>query len=529
MSFPTSETLAVLDKLHLLLSATRAYGSQHPSAEAAAAALALAIRDALPPFALQFVVGAAFRDRELLPIDGERYDRMLVIGDGLHKGGAQEVVFHGGNSEELVVLSAALLSHREHLLDDLGLTSVSFREIPDASPGQELETVEPEIFVAAQLVLGFGAARACAEASSSITPQPWSFANGMEAVRRLERAMETNASVTAYTLEIAPGTIDPGRRALMAAHHVRVVANCLGTSKSVARASAHAALMIAACGLAPRGGSSFDAAVAKAAACSVAGLEVASADPHRVLVTTLLHDQSTHARLPIGALLRLAYEIELERCPVDVDFDLGLADVLSSAVSKWNHPGSSMAAWVRVRVAAAGVMPAGARVRLADGRRGIVLGPGASGDPMLPMVLVDGLTFSTLEPPVIEGTPQKPGGVPAEEPRLPVAVAADDKQASAPIAAPASLGQAALVTAATPSLAQAAPAAETVRRVAGAKAHEPASGARGRGARRDPRRDTTGPRLAPVSKEALALFADEPAVGSEPKRPTNKPLRREDG
>ena len=44
-------------------------------------------------------------------------------------------------------------------------------------------------------------------------------------------------------------------------------------------------------------------------------------------------------------------------------------------------------------------------VRLADGRRAIVLGPGPSGDPMLPSVLVNGQREDVRTPPKLEGTP----------------------------------------------------------------------------------------------------------------------------
>lgn len=524
MTIPTKETLAVLDQLSMLVTATRTYGSQHPATEGAAANLASAIRAAAPPFAFQFVVGAVFRDRELLPIDGERYDRVLVMAEGLHRGGAQEITFQAASTEDLVLLASMLQANPTgRLLDDLGLASISFREIPDAKPGEELETVEPEIFVAAQLVLGFRAARACADAAANAAGVAWPFAQGMEAVRRLERAMETHASVTAYTLEIAPGAMDPGRRALMAAHHVRVVTTCLSIGKPLARAAAHAALAIAACGLTGRGGAEFEMAVGAAAARSADALDAASADPHRILVSALLHDQATHRRLSIGELLRLAYELECARCPADVAFDLGLADVLATALSRWNQPGAPTGPWVRVRVAAAGVMPAGARVRLADGRRGIILGPGASGDPMRPMILIDGRTIEAAEPPVLDGTPHQAAVQAAVSPTESRALKTGE-----PSVAVAELTRATteLAVAPTPALTAAPPELPGAKRELAVARAERSPGTR---VHRDSRRDSTGPRVAPVPKEALVLLERDSEVNPAESKPTSrKPLRRED-
>lgn len=408
MSARTEETLAVLDQMHLLVAAARAYGPDHPSTERAAEVVAAAIREAAPPFSLQFVVQAVFRDRELVPVDVDRYDRAMALGEGLHRGGAQEITFNGPpNLEDLCLLGHELatpqtVTRRE--LDVLGFVTIGFREVPDAQAGSELETVEKETFVAAQLVLALRAARRAVEETRA-ADVAWPFAHGMEVVRRLERAVETHQAMAASTLEVAPGELDIARRSLLAAHHVATVCEGLGATKATSRSCIHAALIVAALGLEGREGLPFADAVRRARGAALAGLGAGGSDPHRLAVCAFLHDIATIESLELGQLIRLGYDLEKRRCPIGVEFNLTVADLLSWAVAQMGDGQGVAARWVRMRVMAAGAIPPGARVRLSDGRRAIVLGPGKSGDPQLPDVLVDGRREEAASPPSLEGTP----------------------------------------------------------------------------------------------------------------------------
>lgn len=428
MSDPTN-TVALVEQLSLLLTSVRAYGVEHPSTERAAAAVADAITAAGPPFALQFMVSAVFRDRELVPLDGDKYDRAMALAEALHRGGAQEIAFvTDPSAEEIAIFGGALITAgakppkvkrvahagakapppAEVDFDALGLSTLAFREIPDAQPGAELETVEKEIFVSAQLVLALRAARRAVTAVRA-DPAVWPFSQGMEAVRRLERALETHATFTATMLEIAPGEIDVARRALNSAHHVASIFAALGTPKQMARAAIHAVLVLSAVGLGSRDGLGFRAAAASARDFATAALEETPYDPHRHAVAAILADLADERALATTELFGLAYMLERRRCPKDVAFDLTLADLLSNELAKLGaseeRAESPAAMWLRLRVMVAGEIPPGARVRLADGRRAIVLGPGTSGDPMLPSVLVNGQREDVRTPPKLEGTP----------------------------------------------------------------------------------------------------------------------------
>jgi hypothetical protein len=408
-----SETLAVLDQLQHLVTTSRGYGSGHPATLQSARALALAIDVAAPPVTLQFVVGVAFRSFQVLPLDLERLARVAGLAEALHRSGAQEIELSANPSvEELMLLAEALAAPRGgRSLDDMGLATIRFRELPNAVPGQEIETVEPEIFVAAQIVLGLRALRDVLESPEQLHTR-WPFAAGMEAVRRLERAFETNASLTASTLEAAPGPVDVARRALSAAHHVASVCAPRGAPLPTRRALAHATLIVASLGFALRGGRPFNDAAERARQACLGAL-TPDADPHRLLVASILHDLCGGRVLGAGELVALAYTMELRRCPEDVDFDLALDDLLAAEVSEGR--GASRALWTRLRIAVSGSIPPGARVKLKDGRRGIVLGPGPSNDPRRPLLLVEGATEVASSEVAIEAPPSPAPSFPAPE------------------------------------------------------------------------------------------------------------------
>jgi hypothetical protein len=500
-----NETLEVLEHTQKLVHTVRSYGADHPAGRNQANELIRAVCAAGPPFSIQFVVQAVFRDFQVLPLDVERYDRVIALGAALHRLGAHEVTFSAAPSaDDLLALAEAIATptREPRPIDELGLSTVRFREIPDAVPGTEVETVEPEIFVAAQIVLGLRTIREALDGQSAESPRPWSFSVGMEAVRRLERALETHASLTASTLEAAPGERDVARRAMSAAHHVASVCTALSAPLAERRALTHAALAITALGLAPRGGRSFDEAVSVAHASCLSALRAANPDPHRLLVMSVLHDALYTKQLSALGLVRLAYELELQRCAPDVTFDLTLSDLLSRVVSSEDQDG----VWIRMRIAVSRTIPPGARVRLKDGRSAVVLGPGPSGDPRFPLLLVDG----SAEVAESEATLADPRSV--SEQVIPM---------SPPdVTGPAARNESLQVSGA-PAI-EAAKEAEPHPVRARRRATEPL----GAGARkRDPRRESTGPRIAPVPASALQLLKSEPPTEKEAEKP--RPRRRD--
>jgi hypothetical protein len=91
------------------------------------------------------------------------------------------------------------------------------------------------------------------------------------------------------------------------------------------------------------------------------------------------------AEHPVLDTIALAYEMERLRCPEHLDFDLTNAD-LWAAVASQAGIGYALE-WVRALVDTFGAIPAGAWVRVDDGRHALVLGPA---DGAATLLLLDG-------------------------------------------------------------------------------------------------------------------------------------------
>lgn len=389
-----ADTRAVLESLFLLMRMTGLHGRQHPQTNHAALVLGRCVASAQPPVVLQFIAGAVFRDRALVPLDAERYLRSAAVGRALENLEVQEIALDPGPPlPSLLSLGEALARGQQGPvageMPEGGWDGARLRDIPHARWGNDAEQVDTEVFVAAQLALALADTEACARDAGTA----WPWARGLSAIRRLERALAQDGPATARMLEAAPGAWGPERRSLAAALLALRVLESLGANQGTRRAAGHAALALGLTGYAAREGAPLErtAQLLVQRLVSAPGASHRSGvEPHRIRVAALVHplgaDEAKPRAHAVLGLLRLAYELEVLRCPAGVTFTLTAADLLAHAAQEAGR--SLDAGWVRALVHALGVVPVGSRVQLPDGREGVVLGEGAEDDPWRPEVLV---------------------------------------------------------------------------------------------------------------------------------------------
>jgi len=383
----------VVDHLYLLLRAVEMYGPAHPHPRQCAEAVAQAVAETGPPFSLQFLSGAAFLDRQLVPLDTEGFRRSRETGAALANLEAHEVSFLAiPDPDDLLPLGTALARGRAGPCDalvGLHVPAVEWREIPQASSGEEGEAVDPDVLVAVQYALALTEAEGLAADAGA----PWSWAAGIAVVRRAERAAEVGAHVTSRVLETAPGPWGVARRAVVMAFHAELVLRSLGVGRSVRRAASHAALAVGLAGLGDREGRRVDEAALAALDRLVSAREASrgGVEPHRVRTCALVHALALPARgvrLAAADLVQLLYALACVRRPRRAPVTLALVELLGLADQA---AGKGLASdWLAAFRATFGPLPAGTRVRLAEGVEGVVAGPGAGGDASRPQVLVNG-------------------------------------------------------------------------------------------------------------------------------------------
>ena len=393
---------AIVERMFVLSRVVMMHGPRHPLVAQTVTSLAHAMASAAPPFALQFVGEGLFRDRVLVPLDAENFHRARQLAKVLSNLGVHEVsVDAAPPPEALIELGVVLARGAQGPCDELEharLPGLRFREIPAARWGSDAVQIDVELFSIAQVALSFDDADTLYEKRDG----PWPWPAGVGLIRRLERAIETSVPATMRALDTAPGEWTVPRRSLAVCHHVLTALGDLKVALSTRRAIAHAALAIALHGLRDREGLPLHVA-AKTALRHMLDAPLQSrtgVEPHRLRTLALAHGVATRAEEPANwtgpmALIELAYMLERRRCPADVPFALARVDLLAYAAEKMGTEFDGR--WVQALVTQCGTIPPGATVRLADGRVGMALEPGASGDPMRPMVLVDGVTVEPRE------------------------------------------------------------------------------------------------------------------------------------
>ncbi len=223
--------------------------------------------------------------------------------------------------------------------------------------------------------------------------EPWPWQTGGAIVRRLDRALEASVPRAARAMELGERDWGWARRAVSVAFTVSRVMHMAGVAAPIRHVAAHAALGAGLLGYTQIPELSFDDAAR-------AILERALADPdpasggvpgHRLRVLAILErivTPATDRPVPTANLIRLIYDLEQQRYDETADFTLTCGDLLPRAVRLAKRRKDTFTA--RMLLHALGAIPAGARVRLADGRLGHAMGEGDGGDPFRPLVMVDG-------------------------------------------------------------------------------------------------------------------------------------------
>lgn len=387
-------TRALVHRLFVAARTVATYGEQHPHSMNAAAELAAAMRGAGPPYAVQFIGDAVFRDMKLVPGGYEDFLHGQQLGQVMASLGAREIrVERVPEPRDLLQLLSALGHAFSGSTDPLELIKVpglSWRDIPGALWGEAGECVDPEVFVLGQVALAVSAAEDLGRDGG----MPCDWPTALSIIRRLERALDTNSPGTLRALELAPGSWSQARRSVSGAILALAVMRHIGTAPNLARVATHAALALGLFGLAPRSGLPFvQAATAATAMLSAPASSRLGAEPHRLRVSVVIDriarfPEDRSQWLPLSALVEIVYEMERRRCPADLSFDLSRVDLLAVLVDEAGRPFDPT--WVRAVLGTMGVIPPGARVRLADGREAVAVEPGSSGDPRRPVVLLEG-------------------------------------------------------------------------------------------------------------------------------------------
>lgn len=384
----------LVERLFVMMRTHTSHGAGHPVAGRAAGRVAEAIAAAGPPFALQFVAEGLFQDQNLVPLTPETFESLTPVSRALNNLGIQELLFTDRAAREDSaarlgeVLATGAVGPGGASADEIAVPGVTAREILNAVRGISGEAVDPEVYAAAQVAQSVAAA----ETVSLDRAEPWPWSVIVAIVRRLERAIKADAASAAETMEVAPGEWSVPRRAVSACHRSLTLSTELGLRSSTRRAAAHACLCLALHGYEERWGIELRAAaemsLARLLDSPLGGRS--GVDPHRLRVLSLLEAmaQGRAGDLPPAGGVQLCYELERRRRPRDVDFWLALSDLMAQLVT--NPIPDLEPRWVRLLIQVVGEVPPGARVRLADGRTGVALGPGAGGDPSRPRVLVDG-------------------------------------------------------------------------------------------------------------------------------------------
>ena len=401
----------IVERLGILMRTLAMHGSNHPMAEKAAAAAAQFLNDGRPPYSLQFVAGGLFRDRVVVPVDVERFGQVRQLSRALHNISIHEISVDEPLRAVSVHTFGRLLARGASgpTALDPGLTvaGMRWRVIPGFTAGGDSAMTDPSLFAAMQVI---HAIREAGELSGKID-EPWPWKSGIGVVRRLERAILTAEFVTKRTVELLPGDWTVPRRALNVCLMVMHVLERLGVDRITRRASSHAALALAIQGLTDRDGMELHDAAGILCERFVAGVvqTPTGIDPHRLRATAIAHFIATarsreEAPLGVLGLIHLLYYLERRRRPRGLSVEMTLPDLMGYAVTYAGEVFDT--AWVRALFSTLGPVPPGSRVRTDSDDVGVVIGPGPSRDPWLPVVSIGG-TVKVPKAPVHLVPPQE--------------------------------------------------------------------------------------------------------------------------
>lgn len=394
----TAACQAIIDQAATIMQTLAVRGHDHPLSQKAAAGLARTLNEARPPYALQFVAGGLFRNRVVVPVDIEKYNKVRQVSRSMHNLSIHELGVERAVSAEgamaLGRMLAAGVAGPAELPADYTIPGVRWRTIPGFQPGHDSKTIDPSHFAVTQVVW---AAEEAARIDVSLD-SPWPWDAGINIVRRLERALLVSEINAKRAVELLPGDWTPARRAIAACMLALNVLERLNVDRISRRSAAHALFALAMQGLNSRGGLELPGAagIVRERLMEGIGSTVGGIDPHRLRTSAIVHffaRSQTREEGPLGVLrlIHLAYFMERARRPSDVPLSLSPADMMAYAVRFAGETFDPL--WVRTVSWAIGVTPIGSPVKLQDGRVGVVVGPAPEDEPWRPTVSVDGESF----------------------------------------------------------------------------------------------------------------------------------------
>lgn len=393
----------VIKGLHLLMVLQRTHGDDHALTAEAAKTLAGTLKPMELPLTLRFIGQALYCRGRLLPLDRKGLEQGRELGQALHHLYKHELSFTtlpgAGALRQLGAMLAGSEIGRAEALEAEAPDGISWRSLPGLEPDGSRSPLDPEVRIADLL----GQATADAEALAGSRGDPWNLNRGIRVVRRLSQVRKISAFAGLRALEVAPAEWTVARRAVAGGFRALSGLITLGVNPSLARPVVHAALACCCHGLRVREGISLAKASDAALKAVLEGLSMDDgvAPPHHVRVCAILHRLRTARTMSllgprVTGLVHLTYEMERRRCPTSEGHDLSFSELLAQAVESGGNTYNEV--WVKLMASACGEVPVGTMARLQDGSVGFIMGPGDSGDPLLPRVLVGDQVVLSSEP-----------------------------------------------------------------------------------------------------------------------------------
>jgi hypothetical protein len=394
-----SPAALALDALFMAGKTVASHGRTHPLSNQALQALAQALEAAGLPLEFQFVGGAAFRNRVPVPLDRTTWDKAQAVAHALRQRGLHEVSFEGAPNQRALLELASILAfpaaNEEMQGREVEFAGVTVRAIPGVAATESSRDHDLEVHLAAQVRLAI----AEAEILSKNRGQPWEWGRALACVRRLEACVELGSVAAVRAMELTAGHWTLGRRAAAGALEALV---CLKQAKAdlpTRRSVASAALALGVHGFSPARSQPLATAAQAALETTLPISGGRPMEPVKARVNALLHrlkgDQTRALRPGTLPLLQLVYRLEGNRTGVQPLSVPTLADLAARECAPGSDPRDS---WLGVLLEALGQLPPGSRVRLPDGRVGLVLEPADNGDPLTPKVLAAGRVVSPAAP-----------------------------------------------------------------------------------------------------------------------------------
>lgn len=369
----------LIEALFVLARTVQSHGVKHSIVEMGAERVRGILTSCKPPFALQFVAEALFRDNHLVPVSPQVYKDVVGMTKALNNLRAQEIRFtEVPTTTTLCALGVALsigLVNESDRLHEERLKGIEVLELKDVRMGQDSEKVSADVDALVQVAL----ARRAIESFSREAPR-WDWPMGLAILRRLERAIEKDpdAALKGLTQTLSrDDSIDIARRALLSCFHILRIMESIKAPRADQRAAGHAALALCMLGLESRGARPLKGA-AEEALLKLMNFEQthrSGIEPHKLRVCALLDALTSGEEKSMWLEpLTLVYALEKERCPPSVNFALDQVDVMALALERFGD--GKLAPWVRILVSTMGILPPGAQVMTQDGKTYRVVGQG---------------------------------------------------------------------------------------------------------------------------------------------------------